>query len=42
MEKIKTNSEINCEIVESILSNLKELIETDIKFKHSLISAYIT
>lgn len=43
MEKIKRqikNSEINCEIVESILSNLKELIETDIKFKHSLISAY--
>lgn len=40
MEKIKTNSEINCEIVESILSNLKELIETDIDFKHSLISAY--
>lgn len=40
MEKIKPNSEINCEIVESILSNLKELIETDISFKHSLISAY--
>ena len=43
MEKIKRqikNSEINCEIVESILSNLKELIETDISFKHSLISAY--
>lgn len=43
MEKIKlnkTNSEFNCEIVESILSNLKELIETDISFKHSLISAY--
>lgn len=40
MEKIKRNSEINCELVESILRNLKELIETDIKFKHSLISAY--
>ena len=44
MEKIKKqtilDSEINCEIVESILSNLKELIETDIRFKHSLISAY--
>lgn len=40
MEKIKTNSEFNCEIVESILSNLKDLIETDISFKHSLISAY--
>lgn len=40
MDKIKTNSEINCEIVESILNNLKELIETDIKFRHSLISAY--
>lgn len=40
MEKIKTNSEINCEIVESILSELKKLIENDIKFRHSLISAY--
>ena len=44
MEKIKKqtilDSEINCEIVESILSNLKELIETDISFRHSLISAY--
>lgn len=40
MEKIKTNSEVNCEIVESILSDLKDLIETDISFKHSLISAY--
>lgn len=44
MEKIKKqtilDSEVNCEIVESILNNLKELIETDIKFRHSLISAY--
>ena len=39
-KQIKTNSEFNCEIVESILSNLKDLIETDISFKHSLISAY--
>lgn len=40
MEKIKTNSEINCELVESILNDLKDLIETDISFKHSLMSAY--
>lgn len=40
MEKIKTNSEINCEIVESILHELKKLIEADTMFRHSLISAY--